>query len=603
MIGTRGPGVRLLTIAWLAACVAGAGAQSRLSQTDPRTGLIVGQVVDAATDKPIGGAIVAIVGSGGGRAANGQPVAPQPRILTRVDGRFFFGDLPRGNFTISASKAGYASGAIGRRRPDGPSQTLALDIDERVGDVIVRMWKLAAIGGTVVDETGEPLVRVQLRAWHRTFVAGHARLAQAGTAFTDDRGQYRFGALMPGDYAIAASARHVVMPLSLVSTEPRPGVRVLQLGDFLYGLGTGVVTPPPPGERFWIYPPSFHGGAADAAQAMMVSVRSGEERPGVDLQARPAPTVHVSGTLVAPDGATGRQVVRLVSDGLGADEDAPATAADESGAFVFPAVPPGAYTLRSSSALRLGPAASGPREMMWAAMPLPVGSTSIEGIVVTLSPGLRISGSVEFEGSSPRPAPGQMQRIPLMIEPADGDSEIGGAVPRVLVDERGDFTSPGLVSGSYVLRVVDSPPGWMFKSATYNGRDISSSPVDLRGFDASGVVITFTDRWSSVHGTVESPSRAGDGNALVTLFPTDPRLWTDYGTGSRRVRAVRSSRSGAYSFGSVAPGDYYVVAIPDEKAGDWRDPDFLQVLSRSATRISVAEGEQRTQDLRTRMVW
>ena len=142
----------------------------------------------------------------------------------------------------------------------------------------------------------------------------------------------------------------------------------------------------------------------------------------------------------------------------------------------------------------------------------------------------------------------------------------------------------------------------MFKSATHNGHDISSSPVDLGGFDASGVVITFTDRWSAVHGTVESASRGADGDALVTLFPTDPRLWMDYGSGSRRVRAVRTSRSGAYAFGSVAPGDYYVAAIPDERAGDWRDPDFLQALSRSATRISVAEGEQRTQDLRTRTV-
>jgi hypothetical protein len=604
VIGTPRPGVRLLTLAGLVALAAGAGAQQRPSQTDPRTGLIVGQVVDAATEKPIGGAIVAIGGSGGGRAANGQPAAPQPRILTRADGRFFFGGLPRGNFTIGASKAGYAGGAIGRRRPDGPSQTLALDIDERVGDVIIRMWKLGAIGGTVVDETGEQLVRVQLRAWRRTFVAGHARLAQAGTAFTDDRGRYRFGALMPGDYVIAVSTRHVVMPLSLLSTEPRPGVPVLQVGDFLYGLGTGVITPPPPGERFWMYPPSFHAGVSDAAQATVVTLRSGDERLGVDLQARPVPSVRVSGVLVAPGGATGRQVVRLVADGrgeVGMDQDAAATAADESGAFVFPAVPPGTYTLRSSSALRLGPGALSPHEMVWAAMPLQVGGTDIDGITVTLSPGLRISGYVEFDGSSPRPTAAQLQRIPLVIEAADADGEYG-TVPRVLVDERGDFASPGLVGGSYVVRVTDSPPGWMFKSATLNGHDISSSPLDLGGFSASGVVITFTDRWSAVHGTVESASRSADGDALVTLFPTDSRLWTDYGSSPRRIRGVRTSRSGAYAFGSVAPGEYYIAAIPDEKAGDWQDPEFLQVLSRSATRISVADGEQRRQDLRTRVV-
>ena len=164
----------------------------------------------------------------------------------------------------------------------------------------------------------------------------------------------------------------------------------------------------------------------------------------MDVQAHPAPGVRVSGVLVAPGGAVGRQVVRLVSEGsTRGSTDAPTTTTDESGAFVFPAVPAGAYTLRSSSALRLEPAASGPHEMVWAAMPLQVGATNIEEIIVTLSPGLRISGNVEFDGSSPRPTAAQLQRIPLLIEAADGHGEIS-PVPRVLVDERGEFTSPGL---------------------------------------------------------------------------------------------------------------------------------------------------------------
>jgi hypothetical protein len=140
----------------------------------------------------------------------------------------------------------------------------------------------------------------------------------------------------------------------------------------------------------------------------------------------------------------------------------------------------------------------------------------------------------------------------------------------------------------------------MFHSASYNGHDISTTPIELTSSDAAGVAIRFTDRWSSIQGTVQSASRNPDADALVIMFPVDRRLWTQYGTGTRSVRAVRTTVHGSYNLGSVVPGDYLVIAIPDDKAGGWQDPDFLAALSSSATRVTVGDGEHKTQDLRTR---
>jgi protocatechuate 3,4-dioxygenase beta subunit len=67
----------------------------------------------------------------------------------------------------------------------------------------------------------------------------------------------------------------------------------------------------------------------------------------------------------------------------------------------------------------------------------------------------------------------------------------------------------------------------------------------------------------------------------------------------RRMRLARTSRTGAYNFGGLPPGDYYLVAISEEYANEWQDPRFLQQVSAQATQVSVGEGARATRDLTT----
>ena len=114
-----------------------------LQRAASSSGLIVGQVVDGETGRPVNGAIVSISGS---VAPSG---APHPRILAGDDGRFVYRGLRRGNYSIHAYKAGYVEGAHGRTRPAGPALPLTLLDRERTADVVIRMWRHAAISGTV----------------------------------------------------------------------------------------------------------------------------------------------------------------------------------------------------------------------------------------------------------------------------------------------------------------------------------------------------------------------------------------------------------------------------------------------------------------------
>jgi hypothetical protein len=47
----------------------------------------------------------------------------------------------------------------------------------------------------------------------------------------------------------------------------------------------------------------------------------------------------------------------------------------------------------------------------------------------------------------------------------------------------------------------------------------------------------------------------------------------------------------------VPAGDYLVLAVDDESAERWKDPAFLEAASRVATRVSIAWGETKAQDL------
>jgi hypothetical protein len=117
------------------------------------TGLVMGRVVEAESQNPVGGAIVSL------GLDNGPSATP---VLTDDRGRFAFSDLPKGSYTLRAVRDGYVGGAYTQRLPEGEPDRygwpLVLAEDERLGDVVLRLWKHAAIGGTVVDEAGEPVV-------------------------------------------------------------------------------------------------------------------------------------------------------------------------------------------------------------------------------------------------------------------------------------------------------------------------------------------------------------------------------------------------------------------------------------------------------------
>jgi hypothetical protein len=156
----------------------------------------------------------------------------------------------------------------------------------------------------------------------------------------------------------------------------------------------------------------------------------------------------VSGIATGPDGPASNLPITLVP--AEADEAASSIEVingftDDQGRFTLEGVPPGQYILRAVRTPRValggpgqvttisqgglvtsyrvssaGPAAPLPTDpTLWAEMNVSVGAKDINELPVGLRPGIKMTGSLQFNGGAERPTPDQLGGIVLTLEPAD----------------------------------------------------------------------------------------------------------------------------------------------------------------------------------------
>jgi hypothetical protein len=301
--------------------------------TPVATGLIIGRTIDGTTGKPVGGVAVTLNSPG---APSAIPVPPAPgnpatlsafpmRIISNASGQFVFHSLPKGGY-LAATKAGYALSAFGRNAPTEPGpgsggQTLLLGEGERRGDVAIRLWEYAGLGGRVVDEAGEPVIGIEVRVLRRATAGGRSVFTQTGNQpLTDDRGMYHAGSLPPGDYVAGIVTTQTSVPtslqeaftaafksgsslefqrdldrssggllsstLSVVSSGQRVGSWLLQAPS---GSDRAVPGLPVEGGRVFVYPTVFYANAIVPSKAIIVTLGSGDDRSS-RLQLRPVVT-------------------------------------------------------------------------------------------------------------------------------------------------------------------------------------------------------------------------------------------------------------------------------------------------------------------------
>ena len=534
------------------------------------TGTIIGHVVDGVTGQRISGVTVSIVGGG-------LPAAE--KSVSDSDGEFVFLALPPGTYSFGAKRGGYLDGTYGQRRPGGPARTLEIAEAERRDDLTIMMFKPAAITGTITDDAGEPVVKVEVRAYRRSFVSGRPVLAQVDAAMTDDRGIYRIGRLLPGAYVIA-------VPL-VTSTPPAsggPNPRPVRDG------GSSATHLPPSDGKLQKFPTSYYVTGQTAAQATLIALGVGDVRRNADIQVRPQKALNISGSVTVARGlARGVQLSLIAAgeDEVGGDRSVATAVTGESGTFSFAAIPVGQYVIRAM----VRPARTNTPDDVpqWGEQLIAVNDKDLNDISLLMRVGARVSGRVELDSSSDDTGD-LMQGLTVSLDPAN--SRWANLPPPVATSDAASktFAVSNVLPGRYLVRVKSSG-GRSVKSVVYQGRDVSQTPVTIDGADLNGLVVTLTDHPSIVAGTV-SGTDVGESNVL--LFPQDPQTWADFGAASATVRTIDVTDSGTFEERGIPAGDYWLVAFDQDTFIDAQSPAFLLAASKVATRLRVGNGEKQT---------
>jgi hypothetical protein len=595
--------------------------------------MIVGQVVDATTGEPVGEAVVMLTLP---KYFN-NPTTPKGRVMADGEGRFFFTDLPAGDYYLQATKDGYTPGEYGQRRAWDEHLLVSLDEGERRTDVTLRVWKYAAIGGTVVDEAGEPVVGVAVRALIKHVVSGRTQYGNTQviselvpSTMTDDRGMFRLSRLTPGTYVVVVPSTQTTLPAAyLASPDPTlrtdlawAGVtevtllgqpRTQQVGDTALMTSTRVAIPPPPSPtgRLAVYRTTFYPAAMTARAAEPITLNAGEERADLAIALQPEAAVRVSGRLVTPDGSvppptTIRLIGETTTDVI--TSQAPngpndigfqtvSGMSDSTGRFTLLGVPPGDYVLTHGSRFVSSATQDGKRAY-WVFQPVRVGTEDVPDLTIQLRPALRVEGRIEFRGRDRSKPPARIAGI--VFETPFG--EPGQFAVQGMKDATSWFSfSTVAAGGRYIARPYELD-GWFVQSIMAGDKDITDRVFDLQS-DLTSLVVTMTDQPTKASGVVRDPQGVASSTAIVLTFPVDRTRWSGYGASPRDLKSALTTRTGVYTFDDLPPGEYHVIAIDPADADNWQDPARLEALASEAARLTIAAGDTaKTLDLRLKAI-
>lgn len=583
---------------------------------------IVGSVVnDESTPRPVRRALVTLTlsGRGGGGGTT---------VVTDDAGSFSFNRLPAGRYTLSASRPGFPNASYGASRPGRPGTAIQLADRQQLANIVIRMWRGAVITGTIFDPNGEPLpsARVSLQRYMYSSQNGQRTLQQSGgSATTDDRGVYRIYGVAPGEYFVQLGVPFS-LPGDLRQTTEQSVQAALQQGR---ASGAGAAIPALAKGPAVTYAPIFYPGATSAANATTVKVGAGEERIGIDMQLQLVPTATIEGVVVHPDGTAAPDAQLTV---VGTEQAGPMSIMSNvasmfggnrpktDGSFSLTGIAPGQYTVVARTGGR-GAAGTASNPALWAAAEVSINGQDVNGVRLQLEPGVTVSGRVAFD-SSTSPAAGSAAARPpdpstirVSLAPILTGSAVAAVIQPGQVDAQGNFSFTNVTPGRYrfsattgvagrgsagapATAIAGPLPGgiWTIKSATVRGRETLDSGLEVKPGETVGdAVLTFTDRPTTLSGTLFDASGRSASDYFIILYSADKSFWPPP---SRRVVMSRPGTDGNFTFRNLPPGDYLLAAATDVDQGEWMDPAFLAQFVNASIKISLVEGETKAQDIR-----
>ena len=239
---------------------------------------IAGTVVNAQSGEPVAHADVAALSTEDSHAL----------ISVTADdaGHFALAGLPAAKYQLTASRRGFHTAFYEEHGDFSSAIVTGPNVTGQVQDTMHLVFRLApnaVLYGVVRDDAGEPVADARVLLFRKP-ASPAERIAQAGSATTDDTGAYGFGQLAPGQYLLAVKAA------PWYALHPAPGRTANPELDVAY-------------------PITYYDSTTDEASATPIDLTAGARvEANITLQAVPALHLQVRGPaqpagLAGPPGA------------------------------------------------------------------------------------------------------------------------------------------------------------------------------------------------------------------------------------------------------------------------------------------------------------
>ena len=220
----------------------------------------------------------------------------------------------------------------------------------------------------------------------------------------------------------------------------------------------------------------------------------------------------------------------------------------------------------------------------------------IKDVVVDFARVAAIGGRVVWNGTGARP---DLSRVAVRVDPVTTGMIKGYGLVTTQADPSGQFALTNVTPGVYRLsanpRSEIYPETLFVESITIAGQDALAQPLELKAEQTvSGAVVTLTDRYTELSGTILEANSYPATEYMIVLYPTDQKYWTP---DSRRRRITRGHPNGSYVMRGMPPGDYYIATLLDPEHGVWLNPGFMQQLE-PMLRVTLGADEKKVQHLR-----
>ncbi|HEY2820462.1 MAG TPA: carboxypeptidase regulatory-like domain-containing protein [Candidatus Acidoferrum sp.] len=513
---------------------------------------IGGTVVDSATGKPIGHALVVLDGNGR---------SPTRRVISGEDGRFEIEGLREiGEGNIEAHRPGYFSPRsirTNRYSSMGGMQTITV---EPGANITIKLTPEGTIAGQVVDESGEPIEGLTVQLIFESALEGKWTPRLQDRATTTEEGRFRFASLASGRYFVLAGPSEEVAS------------RNSQRGHTALG-----------------YPAVFYGGGRDYSTASAIDLTAGKHAE-LDMRLALEPFFHIRGTITG-NPLPGPPTLKIINSAQQQVGQTEYQKPDRE--FQMALVPGGSYTIRAKN--------SDYEKKVCAVFVKHIDLTrDVFGMRLAMTPCPVIPVDVHIEHTKE----GQHRDSNYLVD-SDGILRPGqpyGA--RVLMRLRGDpspfprFRSqvektdePGRASirdvepGTYDVE-VQALAGLYVESAQSGLTDLQRDDLVVgEGAAVPPIEVRLRDDGAELTGKISGK----DVNEVAVAIAIPE--------GTDRGAKVAMAMQGQYHFKNLAPGNYRMVAVDRVDDFAYAERDVMGKYLAKAKEVTLRPNDKATVDL------